>query len=385
MATITGTQGRDVLYGTGGADTIYGLGGGDTLFGSAGSDRLDGGDGSDTVNYSQLSGSVQLDLAAGWAGKGQGGADTIISIGNAVGTAYGDILWGNGNENLLQGGRGNDNLWGGAGNDTLDGGDGSDRVSYGGSPAGISVDLAAGTASDGYGNTDRIISVGHAGGSAHDDSLYGTNDVNQLEGGDGDDKLYGRASDDVLHGGQGDDLLDGGDGSDRISYLGDPAGVTVNLGAGTATDGWGGHDTLVSVGLVTGTADHADVLIGNNNANLLEGVGGDNTLTGLGGADTFATSSWDWWGGTTITDFQHGTDKLLVDLHSTPVTGYSSGALSASRFTTGTPATANWTFTYDQSTGVVGFDSDGSGPNAAMTVITLDNQPDLSASDFLLA
>ncbi|MBC7905810.1 MAG: hypothetical protein H7Y60_03565, partial [Rhodospirillaceae bacterium] len=106
-------------------------------------------------------------------------------------------------------------------------------------------------------------------------------------------------------------------------------------------------------------------------------------LTGNGGADTFVMNSWDWWG-STITDFQHGTDKISVDLHSTPVTGFSAGPLDPSRFTTGEPTSNQWIFLYDRSTGVVSFDTDGNGPGGENVMVTLANHPALSASDFLL-
>lgn len=383
MATITGTNGVDTLRGTAGNDQIFALGGNDTVFGSAGSDTLDGGEGSDTVNYSQLAGSVRLDLINNSVEKGAGGGDTLVSIGLVVGSNFADRLFGNGNENLLQGGLGDDVLMGRGGNDTLDGGPGSDSVSYEDSPAGVSVDLAAGTAQDGYGGTDRILSIGLAEGSAQGDTLSGNANLNILDGGDGNDRLFGREGDDTLIGGQGDDRLDGGPGSDWVSYFNDPAAVTVNLAAGTATDGFGGHDSIVSCGLVIGTPDHADVLIGNDNANTINGIGGANTLTGLGGADTFVMNSWDWWG-SSITDFQHGIDKIVVDLHSTPITGISAGPLESSRFTTGDPTTNQWTFLYDRSSGVVSFDTDGNGPAGEVTMATLTNHPVLSASDFLL-
>lgn len=381
MANITGTAGNDTLSGTAGNDQISALAGNDTIYGSPGSDRLDGGDGSDTVNYSRLHG-VDIDLAANTVGKNAGGSDTLVSIGNAIGSDSVDKLWGNANANHLEGGAGDDLLMGGGGDDVLDGGPGNDRVSYFSSPAGVTLDLAAGTASDGFGGHDTIISVGFADGSPFADILYGNANLNNLSGGAGDDKLYGRDGDDVLIGGQGNDLLDGGNGSDTVSYFNDPGGVTVDLAAGTATDGWGTHDTIVSCGLLVGTPEHADVLRGNDNANTIQGFGHGDVMTGRGGADTFVTASWDWWG-STITDFQHGSDKLLVDLNSAPVS-HTSGTLNAAYFTTGTPSGTHWTFTYNQATGVVGFDTDGSGPLGGMTVATLSNHPALSASDLAI-
>ena len=57
-ATITGTEGNDVIRGTsgpdvivglGGNDVIWGLGGDDTICGGLGNDRIDGGAGSDSI------------------------------------------------------------------------------------------------------------------------------------------------------------------------------------------------------------------------------------------------------------------------------------------------------------------------------------------------
>lgn len=383
MAIITGTSGNDTLRGTSGNDQISALRGNDVIFGSAGSDTLDGGDGSDTVNYSGLNG-VDVDLGANSVSKSAGGTDTLISIGNVVGSSGFDRLWGNGNDNLLQAGDGNDYLLGGGGNDTLDGGNGSDHVFYFTSPSGVTVDLAAGTASDGFGGTDRLISIGLATGSEFVDTLSGNSNVNWLDGGGGDDRLFGRDGDDTLSGGQGNDLLDGGNGNDTVSYFSDPGGVMVDLAAGTATDGWGTHDTIVSCGLLIGTATSADVLKGNDNANTIQGFGHGDVLTGRGGADTFVSSSWDWWG-STITDFQHALDKLQIDLGGIPGTSHTTGPLDPTFFTTGTPTGTHWVITYNQSSGVVGFDDDGAGPDAQMPVLSLSNHPTLTASDVLIA
>jgi serralysin len=96
---------------------------------------------------------------------GGSGTDTLISIENAIGSAYNDTLVGDAGNNSLAGGAGNDNLTGGAGNDTLDGGAGND------------------TLNGGLGN-----------------------DV--LRGGDGNDTLTGGAGQDTLTGGAGNDVFD---------------------------------------------------------------------------------------------------------------------------------------------------------------------------------
>ena len=62
--------------------------------------------------------------------RGTTGNDTLISSDHGGAT--------------LIGGAGNDLIEGGAGGDALDGGDGTDRVSYAGSNAAVSVNLAIG-------------------------------------------------------------------------------------------------------------------------------------------------------------------------------------------------------------------------------------------------
>ena len=64
-ATITGTDGNDVLRGTPGPDVIAGLGGNDTLVGFDGADMFCGGAGVDTVSYAGHEGRVSADLAGG--------------------------------------------------------------------------------------------------------------------------------------------------------------------------------------------------------------------------------------------------------------------------------------------------------------------------------
>lgn len=76
MASITGTNGADLLFGDSGPDTIHGRGGNDTIFGAGGDDRLYGEGGSDTIF-----GNVGRDLIDGGAGSdmivGEGGGDTL--------------------------------------------------------------------------------------------------------------------------------------------------------------------------------------------------------------------------------------------------------------------------------------------------------------------
>ncbi|MYM38853.1 DUF4214 domain-containing protein [Duganella qianjiadongensis] len=71
-------------------------------------------------------------------------------------------------------------------------------VRYWDAPSGVVVDLAAGTAQDGYGGTDKLINV--------DDVHSGGNN----------DRLYGSAADNLFSPGGGQDVIDGRGGQDTV-------------------------------------------------------------------------------------------------------------------------------------------------------------------------
>jgi Ca2+-binding RTX toxin-like protein len=86
-------------------------------------------------------------------------------------------------------------------------------------------------------------------------------------------------------------------------------------------------------------------------------------------------------GGDTITDFEVGTDKILIVGAIFPG-GLSGGTVSDSAFFLGSSASdANDRFGYDASTGEVLFDADGSGGSGATVLATLSGSPAFSASD----
>ena len=95
-ATVTGSDGDDLVFGTSGDDLIYALGGNDIVFGLGGNDTIIGGGGHDMLFGNE--GHDQL--------EGMAGHDTVF------------------------GGAGNDMLMGGAGNDNLSGGDAPDRFDF---------------------------------------------------------------------------------------------------------------------------------------------------------------------------------------------------------------------------------------------------------------
>lgn len=83
------------------------------------------------------------------------------------------MITGTSGDDHLVGGPDNDILVGLAGNDTLDGGGGLNAADYVQSPAGVVVNLAAGTAQDGYGTTDTLINIQQVGGSTFADTISG--------------------------------------------------------------------------------------------------------------------------------------------------------------------------------------------------------------------
>jgi Ca2+-binding RTX toxin-like protein len=131
-------------------------------------------------------------------------------------------------------------------------------------------------------------------GRGGDDTLNGGSDHDTLHGEAGIDTLVGEHGDDTLYGGPDNDTLDGGIGADRLE-----GGLGIDiLRGGSQNDhlfGGGENDTL------NGGADN-DFLVG--------GPGRD-TLTGASGADTFrfVDVSFD-----TVTDFEHGVDRLDVSM-----------------------------------------------------------------------
>ena len=258
--------GDDVLSGGTGKDVLYGGMGDDVLEGGPDADELRGGSGADTASYAQSATGVEVRLHSGVVRGGDAEGDELDGIENLVGSAYADILEGD------------------AGANRLDGGPGVDWLSYAGSDGAVSVRLYDGYAARGHAEGDIISGFENLRGSDYSDVLAGSGRANRLEGGAGDDRLGGGSGNDVLDGGTGADRLDGGPGADWITYRGSDAGVTVDLGAGTASGGHAEGDVVVDVENIGGSA-YDDVLTGDTGTNRLEGGAGADWLDGGGGVD----------------------------------------------------------------------------------------------------
>ena len=180
---------------------------------------------------------------------------------------------GMGGDDTLIGGDGDDlfsfftNGAGSAGVDSISGGTGTDWLVLASSESttGVTIDLGLGTLS-GYlpGTSATFTSIEALIATSHDDSITGSDGNDSIDALSGNDTVHAGAGDDVLFGVGGNDLLDGGDGTDTAIYDEGDA-VEVDLAAGTASDGFGGFDTLVSIENVIGS-ESDDLLSGDSNA-----------------------------------------------------------------------------------------------------------------------
>ena len=351
---LRGGDGADVLEGDAGADILTGDAGEDALLGGTGDDRLDGGDGDDSLSGGEgrdvliggegndrLSGGEGRDVIDGGAGidtadygysavginvisddetglwlvREHGGlTDSVTDVENILATDFDDVIATGSGDNVIYAGAGDDVLAGGGGADELHGGRGTDTASYTSSGAGVAISLAAGSASGGDAEGDKLFDIENLTGSEFDDTLTGDRGDNRLigdagadvlSGGAGEDILLGGTGDDYLSGGAGADILDGGNGRfDTAMYNDSGAGVEVNLATGSGRGGDAEGDQLVNIEQIEGSA-FADVLTGDGENNVLKGNAGHDTIHGGGGRDELHGG-----GGDDYLDGGEGRDQL---------------------------------------------------------------------------
>lgn len=337
-----GTRG-DTLIGNGQVQRLHGNGGNDILDGGLGPDQLFGGTGTDTVDYSQRINPVTVSVDS-VAGDGEAGEDDWVPVENeiVIGGSADDTLSGPLGDNVFVGGPGRDLLRGDAGSDTLDGGTGPDTLSGGAgfdtasyrartAPVVVTINSLA---NDGEaGEKDKVgTDVEEVDGGSGDDRITGNGAPNVLVGFDGNDQLTGAGSDDILDGGAGADTLagaggrdhlTGGDGPDSFAGGGDldeasfadrftPVSVSID---GVANDGSPGEGDNVKgdVETLRGGADN-DTLQGSGDAETLLGGAGNDTLLGLGGVDVLIGDA-----GADVLSGGAGTDTASWAIYQTPV------------------------------------------------------------------
>src|SRR5262245_244274 len=306
--TLLGRGGSDLIFAGPGDDRVNGGSGNDGLLGGTGNDVINpgtnrpdangigfellaGNEGDDTFNVSAANSrnvlvdyfteegenGVTVNLATGTATDTFGDTDTLHGVTFVIGTVLNDHLIGAATDDFFNPVDGDD---------TIDGGNGSDTLFYGeiaqfglnpgSNNSGITVNMGdtdnAGTVIDANGDTDTFSNIEH---------IVGIND---------NDIFNNNLFDAWFSGAGGDDIFNGSQvAQDTVDYSSDVIGgglhgVTVDLFNGTATDGFGDHDTLHFVDNVTGTR-FADRLIGDLNANRLEGGAGNDFIDGSEGAD----------------------------------------------------------------------------------------------------
>lgn len=315
---IEGGDGFDQQRGNAGNDQLFGEGGDDLLRGGTGVDHFDGGANTsedtvqgfgDRISFFELTATqgVIANISTGIiANDGFGNAETMtgieslgsntafndsftgdegrnylfVDVGDeAFGLGGDDVIFGSSVARIVHGGAGDDfyNIThlGGALRPDSDG-DGI-AESLGAATAGVVIDLALGTMSDGYGFSGVILEIENIGATGLADIVRGDAGANKLYGNDGDDLIEGRA---------GDDLIAGENGNDTASYAGASGSVTINLATGTAS-GADGNDTLLTIENVIGSA-YADTITGDDGDNRLTGGAGADFMDGGAGIDTLS-------------------------------------------------------------------------------------------------
>ena len=268
---------------------------------------------------------IQVTLANGQSAWAEA-ADPLDPVVRTTGTAQADALEGGNNNDTLFGMAGADQLIGNLGNDYLDGGTGADTM-VGGVGDDIYIvdnrsDLALELPNEGKDTILSTVSIalpdyienldlrttGEATGAGNDldNVIYGGFAASHLTGGLGNDSLYGRGNnEDHLEGGLGNDFLDGSQGIDLMEGgLGDDTYVVrdaldqiiENVQAGNdwvyATTSYVLSENVENIQLfgssdgLQATGNHQNnTLIGDQWSNRLSGGAGNDYLNGAAGND----------------------------------------------------------------------------------------------------
>lgn len=296
VVTVRNIESVEVIGGSG-YDTLVGGTGNDVIDLFTGGGFADGHDGWDTVRLDFSNESRAIAYTHDWIAATATANGTVVAdvrnlemavvIGGAAadvltGWADNDRLSGGGGDDILSGGGGSDVLIGGSGNDRLDGGVGYDYVQLN---LGATVDLRSAAAQNLGEGLDILIGIEGILGSAFADHLTGTDDINTLRGGGGDDVIFGLGGNDTLTGGTGHNVIHGGDGDDQLNgwHIGTSVLTPRNTAEGSnEMHGGAGNDRIFG-------ANGDDVLYGDDGDDTIWGWGGQASLYGGAGADTLVS------------------------------------------------------------------------------------------------
>jgi Ca2+-binding RTX toxin-like protein len=252
--------GNDTLLGGSGNDTLIGGDGNDSLVGGIGNDSISGGGGDDVITYNFGDGTDVVD--------GGSGTDVLNVLGTAANNTL-SVTWNGSAITALTG------ISAITGIETLNADlqGGTDTLSYAGAASGISVNLAANSAS----GFVSISGVENVTGGAGNDTLAGGGGPNVLAGGAGNDTYVVGAGDTVTeNAGGGTDTV-----NSSVSFTLGTNVENLNLTAATNINGTGNGSANVIVDQGGGN----NVLSGLNGTDTLDGGAGNDTLDGGAGND----------------------------------------------------------------------------------------------------
>lgn len=305
--TLTTNVENLVLLANAAARSITGNSGANHITMASGAVSVNGGNGSDTVSYVAETGAVTVDLVSGVNG-GMAADDTLTSIENLTGSAYGDTLSGTAAANVLDGGAGADTLTGRGGNDVYLVDDSGDVVVEVGGEGTDEIRLANFSSytlpSEVENLRQTTTGALTATGNVLNNEITGNSGSDTFDGGDGHDFLSGQGGDDTLDGGDGHDTLNGGTGADTMDgstgndvYVVDNGGDVVVELVGEGTDQVLTTLTSYTLGAhvenlnFTGSGNFQGT--GNALANIVYSVGGADTLDGGDGDDELRSQAGD--------------------------------------------------------------------------------------------
>lgn len=374
--------GRVILQGGGGDDVLLSGSGDGEFFGGTGNNFIDGGDGAGidilgesadsgfTLTNTTLTGFNIIDTFSGieevhlLGGKS---SNRLIASEFTIGKVF--LFGGNGNDTLL-GGSGDDTLKGDSGNDSLNGGLGKDSMNGSFGDDTYTVDNSGDQVIEGerdFANTGidtvRAFASFTLGDTIENLTLLESANINGT----------GNVFDNTITGNSGNNKLDGLDGKDQLS-------------------GFAGNDTLL------GGAGN-DFLFGGEDKDILTGKAGNDQLVGESGQDKFvydtgaAFKSVDV-GIDLITDFIHGTDKIVLDkttfttINSTADNGFSLAGEFEVVGSNAAAATSSADIIYNSTNGNLFYNQNGTaagfGTGAQFATLGSTTHPILSGTDFLI-
>ena len=170
--------------------------------------------------------------------------------------------------------------------------------------------------------------------TTENDTIHGTDEADEIDGGAGNDRIYGGDGDDVISGGAGADVLHGDDGIDTLSFAEETGSGGVDLTLSDwalITDTYGNRDTVYDFENVIGSTNDDriygsagdnviylgdgddtgwgrigdDYVYGEGGFDVIKGGGGNDVLDG-GGTQAEDELSYDGASGSIVADFQTG-------------------------------------------------------------------------------